>query len=79
MNVVDVHKFEDKLREAERRLGIPDGVPVVFERGSDSAGKLILSLFIVGLLLSIVIRSRSLKPPISMDTFVSIFSTSIKF
>ncbi|GJQ87160.1 hypothetical protein Trydic_g12516 [Trypoxylus dichotomus] len=69
MNVVDVQKFEDKLREAERRLGIKDGVPVVYERGGDSAGKLILSLFIVGLLLSIIARSRSFRPPISMDSF----------
>ncbi|KAI4469499.1 atp-dependent protease [Holotrichia oblita] len=69
MNVVDVQKFEDKLREAERRLGIKDGVPVVYERGGDSAGKLILSLFIVGLLLSIIVRSRNLRPPISMDSF----------
>lgn len=73
MNVVDVQKFEDKLREAERRLGITDGVPVVYERGGDSAGKLIISLFIVGLLISIIARSKSIRPPISMDTFVSTF------
>ncbi|XP_071050116.1 mitochondrial inner membrane m-AAA protease component paraplegin [Onthophagus taurus] len=69
MNVVDIQKFEDKLREAERRLGITDGVPVVYERGGDSAGKLVLSLFIVGLLLSIIARSRNIRTTISMDGF----------
>ncbi|XP_017772930.1 PREDICTED: paraplegin [Nicrophorus vespilloides] len=69
MNVGDIHKFEDKLREAERRLGIRDGVPVVYERGGDTAGKLLISLIIVGLLASILARSRSIRPPLSMDSF----------
>lgn len=72
MNVVDVHKFEDKLREAERRLGIKEGVPVVYERGGDAAGKLLLSLLLVGIVVSLLARSRSIRPPISMDTFVNI-------
>lgn len=71
MNVVDVQKFEDKLREAERRLGIRDGVPVVYERGGDAAGKLLISLLVVAILISLLARSRSIRPPISMDTFVS--------
>lgn len=71
MNVVDIQKFEDKLREAERRLGIRDGVPVIYERGGDTAGKLLISLLVVAVLVSLLARSRSIKPPISMDTFVS--------
>lgn len=71
MNVVDVQRFEDKLREAERRLGVREGVPVIYERGGDTAGKLLLSLVIVGILVSLLSRSRSMRPPISMDTFVS--------
>lgn len=70
MNVVDISKFEDKLREAERRLGIQDGVPVIFERGTDTAGKLLVSLIVVGILISLLARSKSIRPPISMDTFV---------
>lgn len=70
MNVVDIHKFEDKLRQAERRLGIRDGVPITFERGGDTAGKLLISLLLVGIIVSILARSRSIRPPISMDTFV---------
>ncbi|KAK4877676.1 hypothetical protein RN001_010182 [Aquatica leii] len=72
MNVIDIHKFEDKLREAERRLGIKEGVPVVYERGGDAAGKLLLSLLLVGIIMSILARSRSIRPPISMDTFTQL-------
>lgn len=73
MNVVDINKFEDKLREAERRIGIIDGVPVTYERGTDTAGKLLISLLVVGILISLLARSKSIRPPISMDTFVSIY------
>ncbi|XP_060535488.1 paraplegin [Cylas formicarius] len=69
MNVVDIEKFEDKLREAERRLGIKEGVPVIYERGTDSAGKLLISLLVVALLISLLTRSKSIRPPLSMDTF----------
>lgn len=70
MNVVDIQKFEDKLREAERRLGITDAVPIVYERGGDTAGKLLISLLLVTILVSLLARSKSIRPPISMDTFV---------
>lgn len=69
MNVIDITRFEDKLREAERRLGIKDGVPVTYERGGDTAGKLLLSLLVVGLIISMLSRSRGIKPPLSMDSF----------
>ncbi|XP_072386948.1 mitochondrial inner membrane m-AAA protease component paraplegin [Diabrotica undecimpunctata] len=72
MNVVDVNKFEDKLREAERRLGITDGVPVIYERNTDTAGKLLISLLIVGLLISFLARSKSIRPPISMDSITQL-------
>ncbi|XP_063910310.1 paraplegin isoform X2 [Zophobas morio] len=72
MNVVDINKFEDKLREAERRLGIQDGVPITFERGTDTAGKLLVSLLIVAILISLLARSKSIRPPINMDTFTQL-------
>ncbi|CAH1169614.1 unnamed protein product [Phaedon cochleariae] len=72
MNVVDVNKFEDKLREAERRLGIQDGVPIIFERSTDTAGKLLVSLLVVALLISLLARSKSIRPPISMDSFTQL-------
>ncbi|KAK5642825.1 hypothetical protein RI129_008992 [Pyrocoelia pectoralis] len=69
MNVVDVQKFEDKLREAERRLGIKEGVPIVYERGADAVGRLLGSLLLVAIIASVLARSRNMRPPISMDTF----------
>lgn len=71
MNIVDMKKFEEKLREAEARLGVSpgDGVPVIYERGSDAAGKLLASLIVAGILLSLFSRARTMRPPISMDTF----------
>ena len=72
MNIVDMKKFEEKLRAAEARLGVApgDGVPVIYERGSDAAGKLLVSLIVAGILLSLFSRARTMRPPISMDTFV---------
>lgn len=72
MNIVDMKRFEEKLREAERNLGltVDNGVPIIYERSSDTAGKLLASLIVVGLLLSVLSRSKSIRPPISMDTFV---------
>lgn len=74
MNVVDVNKFEEKLRGAEARLGIKPGlgVPVLFERSSDTAGKLLASLIVAGLLLSALSRGKGLRAPLSMDSFVSL-------
>jgi spastic paraplegia protein 7 len=72
MNIVNMGKFEAKLREAEERLGIPQDsrVPVVYERTSDTAGKLLASILVVGLLLAIITRSKAFKGPISMDSIV---------
>nr|CAI5855668.1 unnamed protein product [Callosobruchus analis] len=72
MNVVDMNKFEDKLREAERRLGITDGVPVIYERSTDTAGKLLISLLVAAFLVSLLARSKSIRPPLSMDTFTQL-------
>nr|CAD7596337.1 unnamed protein product [Timema genevievae] len=71
MNIVDINRFEEKLREAEKRLGITvdKGVPIIYERSSDTAGKLLASLIVVGLILSLLSRSKSIRPPISMDSF----------
>uniref|UniRef100_A0A1B6DUN7 AAA+ ATPase domain-containing protein n=1 Tax=Clastoptera arizonana TaxID=38151 RepID=A0A1B6DUN7_9HEMI len=69
MNIIDIHKFEEKLREAESRIGVGPGggIPVIYERGSDTAGKLLVSLIFAGILLSILSRARSMKSPLSMD------------
>ncbi|KAJ9575627.1 hypothetical protein L9F63_007561, partial [Diploptera punctata] len=74
MNIVDMKRFEEKLREAERNLGIKvdGGVPVMYERSSDTAGKLLASLIVVGLLLSLLSRSKGIRPPISMDSITQL-------
>lgn len=69
MNIADVEKFENKLREAERRLGIHDGVPVTYERGTDSAGKLLISLLFVGLLIWYLAKNKAIRTPLNMDMF----------
>lgn len=73
MNVADVQKFENKLREAETSLGIPPGggVHIVYERGTDAAGKILASLVVAIVLISILSRARAGRNPLSMDKFVS--------
>lgn len=71
MNVVDVEKFEERVRDAEKKLNIKDTITVSYERGSESISKLLMSLFLAGLLMSILARGRNFRAPISMDTFVS--------
>jgi len=72
MNIVDMTRFESKLREAEEKLGVrPESrLPVIYERNSDTAGKLLASIIVGGLILAILARSKSFRSPISMDTFV---------
>lgn len=74
MNIVDMSRFEAKLREAEDRLGIrPESrIPVIYQRNSDTAGKLLASIIVGGLILAMLTRTKSFKSPISMDTFVSV-------
>ena len=73
MNIADIAKFEGKLRAAEERLGIrPDArVPVIYERTSDTAGKLLASIIIGMFLLAFLSKTKSFRSPISMDSFVS--------
>ncbi|XP_046678574.1 paraplegin [Homalodisca vitripennis] len=71
MNIVDMKKFEEKLREAEERLGVGlgGGVPVIYERGTDTAGKLLVSLIMAAILISILNRARTMRSPVSFDYF----------
>ena len=75
MNIVDMGKFEEKLREAEKHLGINPGggVHVVYERGSDTAGKILASIIVASVIISLLSRARAVKSPLSMDMFVSNF------
>ncbi|XP_075229453.1 mitochondrial inner membrane m-AAA protease component paraplegin-like isoform X2 [Lycorma delicatula] len=71
MNIVGTNSFEEKLHEAEKRLGIKSGagVTVIYDRGGDAAGKVFASLIIAGILLTFVSKARTIKPRISMDSF----------
>ncbi|EDW00100.1 paraplegin [Drosophila grimshawi] len=68
MAVADANKFEEKLRMVEKRLGIKDGVPVTYDR-HDTTGRLLMLLLFCALLISIATRMKSMKSPISMDSF----------
>ncbi|XP_076056662.1 SPG7 matrix AAA peptidase subunit, paraplegin [Oratosquilla oratoria] len=69
MNIVDMHHFEERLREAEARIGVrPDqGIPVIYERNSDMAGRLLASIIVVAIIVSLLSRNVNMKGPLSMD------------
>ncbi|XP_016949391.1 paraplegin [Drosophila biarmipes] len=69
MAVADANKFEEKLREVEKRLGIKDGVPVTYDRQTDTTGRILMLLLVCALLVSIATRMKSIKSPLSMDSF----------
>lgn len=69
MAIADHEKFESKLRDVEKRLGVREGVPVSYNRQSDTVGKLLSTLVIAGIVLAVLSRMRGMKSPISMDSF----------
>lgn len=71
MAVADVSKFEEKLRSIERDLRIKEGVPVIYERSSDFASRLFITLALFAIIISLASRMGGLKTPLSMDSFVS--------
>lgn len=72
MQIADVDKFEEKLREVEQQLGITpaNGVPVVFERQKDSVWpSLAFTLFLGFLVLNGLAAFKSVT---NMNFFVSL-------
>uniref|UniRef100_A0A224YPR2 Spastic paraplegia 7 n=1 Tax=Rhipicephalus zambeziensis TaxID=60191 RepID=A0A224YPR2_9ACAR len=71
MNIVDVEHFEEKLRMAEKSLGIhaDAGVPLVYERNQESTWLLLASLIAVALMILLMFRSGTIKTPQAMDFF----------
>lgn len=69
MAVADVNKFEEKLRQVEKRLGIKDGVSVQFERSGDVSGRILFTLIATGVIIALLSRMRGIRGPISMDSF----------
>lgn len=79
MNIADVNKFEEKLRVAEQALGVPSGggIQVVYERDTDAVGRLLVSVILAAIILSLFSRARLGKNPLSMDRFVSFKNYSL--
>lgn len=78
MNIANSETFEQKLREAETKLGIKPGhgVPVVYDR-SLNAPELILFVLLVGLLALGYFGRTKAKSAINLDMFVSIRNTIV--
>uniref|UniRef100_A0A1A9WXZ6 AAA+ ATPase domain-containing protein n=1 Tax=Glossina brevipalpis TaxID=37001 RepID=A0A1A9WXZ6_9MUSC len=69
MAVADAAKFEEKLRDVEKRLGIKEGVPITYDRQSDASGRILLLLIFIALLMALSSRMKGMKNPLGFDTF----------
>uniref|UniRef100_W8CD02 Paraplegin n=1 Tax=Ceratitis capitata TaxID=7213 RepID=W8CD02_CERCA len=69
MAIADASKFEEKLREIEKRLGIAEGVAVTYDRQSDITGRIMVLLLFFALIMSIASRMKGVRSPINMDSF----------
>lgn len=69
MNIVDLQHFEERLREAESKFGIsPDqGAPIVYERSGDTAGRLLASIIVVAIIVSLLSRNMNIKGSLSIE------------
>lgn len=67
---IDTKKFEEKLRDVEKRLGVREPVAVSFERGGELAGKILFSLVSMVVILALLSKLRNFKGPLSMDSFM---------
>lgn len=71
MAIPESDKFEEKLREVERKLGIRDQINVTYERQSDLVGRILFSLVATGVIIALFSRMKGMKGPLNMDVFVS--------
>ncbi|CAH0703702.1 unnamed protein product [Spodoptera exigua] len=69
MNVGDIHRFEEKLRETEKNLGVKEGVRVIYDRNGSVAGKVITTLLIAAVILSFLYSSKSMRMNINLGGF----------
>lgn len=66
---IDTTRFEDKLRDVEKRLGVTDNVSISFDRGGDLAGRILFSLVSLVVIMALLSKIRGFKSPLSMDSF----------
>ncbi|XP_063634046.1 paraplegin isoform X3 [Cydia splendana] len=69
MNVGDIHRFEEKLRETENSLGVKEGVRVIYDRNGSVAGKIIASILIAAVILSFLYSTKSMKMNMNLGGF----------
>ncbi|XP_055378679.1 paraplegin [Condylostylus longicornis] len=69
MAIADASKFEQKLRDVEKKLGIKEEISITYDRQSDITSRLITLAIIFIIFMTIISRLRGFKSPISMDTF----------
>lgn len=69
MAIGDITKFEEKVREIEKKLGVKEGVSISYERGNDLPGKILFMLVATAFILALISRVRGFKGPINMDGF----------
>ncbi|CAG4984139.1 unnamed protein product [Parnassius apollo] len=65
----DIHRFEEKLREIEKSLGVKEGVRVIYDRNGGLAGKIITTLLIGAVLISLLYSSKSMRMNINLGGF----------
>lgn len=66
---IDTTRFEAKLRDVEKRLGVKDSVSISFDRGGDLAGRILFSLVSLVVIMALLSKLRGFKGPLSMDSF----------
>ncbi|KAL7039426.1 hypothetical protein ACKWTF_009905 [Chironomus riparius] len=66
---IDTTRFEEKLRDVEKRLGVRENVAISFERGGELAGKILFSLVSLVVVLALLSKLKGMKGPLSFDTF----------
>lgn len=71
MNVGDIHRFEEKLRDAEMTLGVKEGVRVIYDRNGSVAGKVLTALLVSAVILSLLYSTKSMKLNINLSGLVS--------
>ncbi|CAH0716626.1 unnamed protein product, partial [Brenthis ino] len=69
MNVGNIHRFEEKLRETEKSLGVKEGVRVIYDRNGSVAGKIFTTLLIAAVILSFLYSTKSMKMNINLGGF----------
>ncbi|XP_014364734.2 paraplegin [Papilio machaon] len=69
MNVGDIHRFEEKLRDIEKSLGVKEGVRVIYDRNGGLASKLITTMLIAALVISLLYSSKNMRMNINLGGF----------